>query len=129
MLSAINDGVFTCIVPETTPVQKSPVLVVVILQGHFVLLEAGKGDEHKNMTNTYEMIPPGEAHYSDTNKVVQLFALQVAGYLLRSDIWVNDVVKVFVNSIQQPEEEFLGIVLGVTFKLNGTLGHHVLQGK
>lgn len=34
---------FTCIVPETTPVRKSPVLVVVILQGHFVLLlEAGK---------------------------------------------------------------------------------------
>lgn len=38
-------GVFTCIVPETTPVQKSPVLVVVILQGHVVLLlEAGKGE-------------------------------------------------------------------------------------
>lgn len=34
---------FTCIVPETTPVQKSQVLVVVILQGHFLLLlEAGK---------------------------------------------------------------------------------------
>lgn len=43
MFSAVNDGVCTCIVPETTPVQKSPVLVVVILQGHFVLLlEAGK---------------------------------------------------------------------------------------
>lgn len=50
MLSAVNDGVFTCIVPETTPVQKSPVLVVVILQGHFVLLlEAGKGEECKNI--------------------------------------------------------------------------------
>lgn len=35
---------FTCIVPETTPVQKTQVLVVVILQGHFLLLllEAGK---------------------------------------------------------------------------------------
>lgn len=40
----------TCIVPETTLVQKSPVLVVVILQGHFVLLlEAGKGEECKNI--------------------------------------------------------------------------------
>lgn len=36
---------FTCIVPETTPVQKTQVLVVVILQWHFLLLlllEAGK---------------------------------------------------------------------------------------
>lgn len=50
MLSAVNDGIFTCIVPETTPVQKSPVLVVVILQGHFVLLlEAGKREECKNI--------------------------------------------------------------------------------
>lgn len=60
---------------------------------------------------------------------MQTFVLQAAGYLLRSDIWVNNVVKVFVNSIQQPEEEFLGIMLGVTFKLNGALRHHVLQGK
>lgn len=50
MLSTVNDGVFTCIVPETTPVQKSPVLVVVILRGHFVLLlEAGKREECKNV--------------------------------------------------------------------------------
>lgn len=34
---------------------------------------------------------------------------------------MNDVVEVFVNSVQQPEEEFLGIVLGVTFELNGAL--------
>lgn len=53
MLSAVNDRVFTCIVPETTPVQKSPVLVVVIPQGHFVLLlEAGKGDERENTRQT-----------------------------------------------------------------------------
>lgn len=58
----------------------------------------------------------------------QIFVLQGVGYLLRSDIGVNDVVKVFVNSIQQPEEELLGVVLGVSFKLNGALGHHVLQG-
>lgn len=58
----------------------------------------------------------------------QIFVLQGVGYLLRSDIGVNDVVEVFVNSIQQPEEELLGIVLGVPFKLNGALGHHVLQG-
>ena len=33
----------TCIVPETTPVQKSQVLVVEILQGQFpLLLEAGR---------------------------------------------------------------------------------------
>lgn len=45
--------VFTCIVPETTPVQKSPVLVVVILQGHFVLLlEAGEGGECENTHKT-----------------------------------------------------------------------------
>lgn len=81
------------------------------------------------MTNKYGIMPPAEGNYSGTNKVLQIFVLQVAGYLLRSDIWVNDVVKVFVNSIQQPEEEFLGIMLGVTFKLNGTLRHHVLQGK
>lgn len=53
--------------------------------------------------------------------------LCIVVYLLRSDIWVNDVVEVFVNSIQQPEEEFLGVMLGVTFKLNGALWHHVLQ--
>lgn len=48
--------------PETTPVQKSPVLVVVILQGHFVLLlEAGKGVECKNnMANKYRSMPPAE---------------------------------------------------------------------
>lgn len=46
MLSEARGGRFTCIVPETTPVRKSPVLVVVILQGHFVLLlEAGIGEE------------------------------------------------------------------------------------
>lgn len=34
---------FTCIVPETAPVQKSQALVEEILQGHFpLLLEAGK---------------------------------------------------------------------------------------
>lgn len=44
--SAAHGEGFTCIVPETTPVRKSPVLVVVILPGHFVLLlEAGKIEE------------------------------------------------------------------------------------
>lgn len=32
-----------------------------------------------------------------------------------------------MNSIQQPEEEFLGIVLGVTLELKGALRHHILQ--
>lgn len=37
------------------------------------------------------------------------------------------MVEVFVNSIQQPEEEFLGIVLGVTLELKSALGNHILQ--
>lgn len=45
----------------------------------------------------------------------------------RSTLWVDDVVQVFMNSIQQPEEEFLGVVLGVTPELEGALGHHILQ--
>lgn len=45
----------------------------------------------------------------------------------RSDIRVDDMVEVFMNSIQQPEEELLGIVLGVTLELKGTLRDHVLQ--
>lgn len=127
MFSAVNYRVFTCIVPETTPVQKSPVLVVVILQGHFVLLlEAGKVCV-KHKTNKCEIMPSAEWNYSRTNS--KYLCLQAARYLLRSDVWVNDVVKVFVNSIQQPEEEFLGIMLGVSFKLNGALRHHVLQGQ
>lgn len=37
------------------------------------------------------------------------------------------MVEVFVNSIQQPEEELLRVVLGVALELQGALGHHVLQ--
>lgn len=48
---------------------------------------------------------------------------------VRSDVRVSDVVEVFVNSIQQPEEEFLGIVLGVPLELQSTPGHHVLPNK
>lgn len=33
----------------------------------------------------------------------------------------DDLVEVFVNSIEQPEEEFLGVVLGVSPELKGTL--------
>lgn len=40
---------------------------------------------------------------------------------------MSDMVEVFVNSIQQPEEEFLGIVLGVPLELESALGHHILQ--
>lgn len=45
----------------------------------------------------------------------------------RPDVWVSDMVEVLVNSIQQPEEEFLGIVLGVPLELESALGHHILQ--
>lgn len=45
------------------------------------------------------------------------------GSALRED----DMVEVFVNSVQQPKEEFLGVVLGVTSELKGTLGHNVLR--
>lgn len=48
---------------------------------------------------------------------------------VRSDVRVSDVVEVFVNSIQQPEEEFLGIVLGVPLELESAPGHHVLPHK
>lgn len=52
----------------------------------------------------------------------------VAVYLpRRSDFRVDNMVEVFMNSIQQPEEEFLGIVLGVPLELKGALRHHVLQ--
>ena len=37
------------------------------------------------------------------------------------------MIEVFMNSVQQPKEEFLGIMLGVTPELKGTLGHHILQ--
>lgn len=40
---------------------------------------------------------------------------------------MNDVVEVFMNSIQQPEEKFLGVVLGVTLELKGALRHHILR--
>lgn len=40
---------------------------------------------------------------------------------------MSDMVEVLVNSIQQPEEEFLGIVLGVPLELESALGHHILQ--
>ncbi len=39
------------------------------------------------------------------------------------------MVEVLVNSIQQPEEEFLGVMLGVPLELKGALGHHILQQK
>ena len=44
-----------------------------------------------------------------------------------SDVRVDDLIEVFMNSVKQPEEEFLGIVLGVTFELKGALRHHILQ--
>lgn len=40
---------------------------------------------------------------------------------------MDNVVEVFVNSIQQPQEELLGIVLGVAPELKGALRHHILQ--
>ena len=44
----------------------------------------------------------------------------VAIYLpRRSDVRVHDMIEVFVNSVQQPKEELLGVVLGVTSELKG----------
>lgn len=40
---------------------------------------------------------------------------------------MDDLVEVFMDSVQQPEEEFLGVVLGVSSELKGALRHHVLQ--
>lgn len=43
---------FTCIVPETAPVQKSQVLVVEILQGQILLLlEAGNKQQQQSRSN------------------------------------------------------------------------------
>ncbi|TNN49084.1 hypothetical protein EYF80_040689 [Liparis tanakae] len=43
------------------------------------------------------------------------------------DVGVDDVVEVLVDSVQQPQEELLRVVLGVALELQGALGHHVLQ--
>lgn len=43
------------------------------------------------------------------------------------DVRVGDMVEVFVNSVQQPEEELLGVVLGVALELEGALRHHILR--
>lgn len=62
------------------------------------------------------------------NSALHLQRLTVSVYLPGgSALRVDDVIEVFMNSVQQPEEEFLGIVLGVTPELKGTLGHHILQ--
>lgn len=45
----------------------------------------------------------------------------------RSDVRVDNVVEVFMDSVQQPEEELLGIMLGVTLELKGAPRHHILQ--
>lgn len=38
-----------------------------------------------------------------------------------------DGVEVLVHSVQQPQQELLGVVLSVPFKLRGVFGHRVLQ--
>lgn len=49
-------------------------------------------------------------------------------YLPRgSALRVDNVVEVLMDSIQQPQEEFLGVVLGIASELKGALRHHVLQ--
>lgn len=51
-----------------------------------------------------------------------------AGYLPGgAALRVDNIIEVFVNSVQQPEEEFLGIVLGVPLELKGALRHHILE--
>ena len=40
---------------------------------------------------------------------------------------MDDVVEVLVNAIQQPQQELLGVVLGVATELQGALRHHVLK--
>lgn len=47
--------ILTCIVPETTPVQKSRVLVVEILQGHFLLLLEAGSNKKKNSSTVYSI--------------------------------------------------------------------------
>lgn len=44
-----------------------------------------------------------------------------------SDVRMDDVVQVFMDSIQQPEQELLRVMLGVSLELQGALGHHILQ--
>lgn len=54
-------------------------------------------------------------------------------YLLRSFGLVVVVVRrqydVFVDAVQQPQEEFQGVVLGVATKLGSVLGHDRLRGE
>lgn len=51
------------------------------------------------------------------------FATDLNGW----SVGVDDLVEVFVHSVEQPEQELLGIVLGVSSELKGALRHHVLQ--
>lgn len=44
-----------------------------------------------------------------------------------SAVRVDNLVEVFMDSVEQPEEEFLGVVLGITLELQGALRHHILQ--
>jgi len=55
------------------------------------------------------------------------------GFGLAAAVSVVVVVRagigIFVNSVQEPEEELQGVVLRVTPKLRAVLGHHALGGR
>ena len=40
---------------------------------------------------------------------------------------MDQMVQVFMDSVQQPEEELLGVVLGRPAELEGALRHHILS--
>ena len=49
-------------------------------------------------------------------------------YLLgQSGLRLDQMVEVFMDSIQEPEEELLGVMLGCPAELEGTLRHHILS--
>lgn len=126
----------TCIVPETAPVQKIQVLVVEILQGDFLLLlEAGKQSLSEHVWHNAVAISNAEKGgniQSNDEDIEDTCNVRLCSELVfylpwRSDVRVDDMVEVFMNSVQQPEEELLGIVLGVTLELKGAPRHHILQ--
>lgn len=52
----------------------------------------------------------------------------VVVYLLGgSGLGLDQMVQVFVDPVQEPEEELLGVVLGRPAELERTLRHHVLS--
>jgi len=58
------------------------------------------------------------------HSVISLWRQQ---YLYRGyDVRVYKMVEVFMDTVQQPEKELLGVVLCISPVLHGTLGHSIL---